>query len=316
MPVCIFLLVTPEEKATHGPFSAGTSQVVLYRLYSKDLCQQELIGLLGKYLTLRIPSIRTLSLAYWRATGFSLVPTISSLPTMSDVRALLKAKRQEARIQNSYTPRVRPTGKRKVVGEDRLDDQEVHPTSESKKRKVTPEDPSNLPTPEYTSAFPHNFFSDPSKAPIRSVDNDSSEEDEDNPGSVPQVATDNPIDLEWQRFQQEMLTSTPASTDQRHEAFKRATVFAEPELLPENVLGLPPREPPGVDAVMTETPKNEEELRRRREEDEKELIMDRFLEEERAQEDADAKVALLKDRLDALKKRRNEVKAARAKKLQ
>jgi len=278
------------------------------------------------------------------------------------VRALLKAKRQEARIQHPYASytsigqlrcttcetvikqasawaghvgskahrenvakqrisqaadqqeeTTRSTGKRKVGEDDSSDDQEAHPTSEPKKPRVTPEDPSR-PTSEHT--FPSNFFSDPTRALIHSVDDDSSDEDEGHPILAPPVATDNPIDLEWQRFQQEMLAPAPVPADQRHEAFKRATVFAEPELLPENVLGLPSQELLGVDAVVAEVPKTEEELRKRKEEDEKELIMDRLLEEERAQEEADAKVVLLKGRLDALKKKRNEAKAARANKLQ
>jgi zinc finger protein 830 len=79
---------------------------------------------------------------------------------------------------------------------------------------------------------------------------------------------------------------------------------------------LPSREPLDDDVVVAEVPKTEEELRKRKAEDEKELIMDRLLEEERAQEEADAKVVLLKGRLDALKKRRNEAKAAKANKLQ
>jgi len=282
---------------------------------------------------------------------------------MSDVRALLKAKRQEARIQHPYasyastgqlwctacetvikqasgwaghvgskahrenvarqrTPQTtdqqgettRSTGKRKVGEDDPSDDQETPPTFESKKRKVTPEGPSR-PTPEHSNAFPSDFFSDPSRAPILPVDDDSSDEDEGDPIRMPTAATNNPIDLEWQRFQQEMLTPAPTSAGQRHEAFKRATVFAEPELLPDNVLGLPTREPLDIDAVVAEVPKNEE-LKKRKEEDEKELIMDRLLEEERAQEEVDAKVVSLKGRLDALKKRRNEAKATRAKKLQ
>ena len=281
---------------------------------------------------------------------------------MSDVRALLKAKRLEARIQHPYASytstgqlrctacetvikqasawaghvgskshrenvarqrvshaadreeeTTRPTGKRKVGEDDTSDDGEVHPTSESKKRKVTPEDQSN-PIPGHSSAFPSDFFSDPSRAPIRSVDDEPSDEDE--PVQMPPTKTDNPIDLEWQKFQREMLVPAPAPADQRQEAFKRATVFAEPELLAENVLGLPTREPPDADIAVGEIQRNEEDLRKRKEEDEKELIMDRLFEEERAQEEADAKVVLLKGRLDALKKRRNEAKAARAKKLQ
>jgi zinc finger protein 830 len=210
---------------------------------------------------------------------------------MSDVRALLKAKRQETRIQHPYASytstgqlrctacetvikqasawaghvgskahrenvakqrisraadqqeeTTKSTGKRKVGEDDSSDDQEAHPISEPKKPKVTPEDPPG-PTPEHT--FPSNFFSDPSRAPIRSVDDDSSDEDEDHPIPIPPAVTDNPIDLEWQRFQQEMLTSVPTSVDQRHEAFKRATVFAEPELLPENVIGFAFTRAPG-----------------------------------------------------------------------
>lgn len=280
---------------------------------------------------------------------------------MSDVRALLKAKRQEARIQHPYASytsagqlrciacetvikqastwaghvgskahrenvakqrvtqaagqqevTVRSIGKRKVGEEEPLDDQGVYSTSESKKPKVTLEDTSGS---ERSGTFPSDFFSDPARAPIRSVAGESSDEDEGRPIPTLSAAADNPIDMEWQKFQQEMLTPTHASVDQRHEAFKRATVFAEPELLPENVAGLPPREPLGVDVVVAGVPTNEE-LRKRKEEDEKELIMDRLLEEERAQEEADAKVVLLKDRLEALKRRRNEANAARAKKLQ
>jgi zinc finger protein 830 len=280
---------------------------------------------------------------------------------MSDVRALLKAKRQEARIHHpyaSYTPAgqlrctacetvikqastwaghvgskahrenvakqritkatgqqeetTRSIGKRKVGEEEPSDDQRVHSTSESKKPKVTPEDTSGS---EHLGTFPSDFFSDPARAPIRSVVDESSDEDEDHPIPTPSVAADNPINLEWQRFQQEMLTPTSTSVDQRHEAFKRATVFAEPELLPESVAGLPSREPLGVDVAAADIPTNDE-LRKRKEEDEKELIMDRLLEEERAQEEADAKVVLLKGRLEALKKRRNEANAARAKKSQ
>ena len=283
---------------------------------------------------------------------------------MSDVRALLKAKRQEARIQHPYAyytstgqlrctvcemviklasswaghvgskahrenvmkqrvtqaadqqeEAIRSTGKRKVGEDDGLDGEDVPPASDSKKRKVTPEGPLKS-TPEHSSAFPSNFFSDPSRVPIHPVDDDPSDEDEGDPVQMPPRTADNHIDLEWQRFQQEMLTPAPTSTDQRHQAFKRATVFAEPELLPENVLGLPTQDLPDEENMVAEVPRNEEELRKRKEEDEKELIMDRLLEEERAQEEADAKVVLLKGRLDALKRRRDEAKAARAKKSQ
>jgi len=55
---------------------------------------------------------------------------------------------------------------------------------------------------------------------------------------------------------------------------------------------------------------DEEQLKKLKEQDERELIMDRLLEEERAQEEADAKVMLLKSRLDALKQKRQAARAA------
>lgn len=281
---------------------------------------------------------------------------------MSDVRALLKAKRQEARIQHPYASytstgqlrctacettikqasywaghvgskahrgnvakqrlsqvvgqeTTRSTGKRKVEQDESSEDEEIQPTSEPKKRKVTP-DGLPKPTPEHSSSFPSGFFSDPSRAPIRSVDGNSSDGDEGNAIQMPKEAINTPIDLEWQKFQQEMLSSAPTPTDQRQEAFKRATVFAEPEILEANVLGLPTLELPHANVVEGEVAKSEGDSRKRKEAEEKELIMDRLLEEERAQEEADAKVELLKGRLDVLKRRRNEAKAARAKKLQ
>jgi zinc finger protein 830 len=280
---------------------------------------------------------------------------------MSDVRALLKAKRQEARVQHphaSYTStgqlrctacevvikqvsawgghvsskshrenvakrrtsqttdqeKTRSTGKRKVQQDNYSKDEEVRPASEPKKRKLTPDNLSK-PTTEHSHTFPVDFFSDPSRASIRPIDDDSSDEDEDNHISISREADNNPIDLEWQRFQQEMLTSTPMLSDERQEAFKRATVFAEPELLEgrDDVLGFSTLEPPHTDITVDEVQKSETESRKRKEVEEKELIMDRLLEEERAQEEADAKVVLLKRRLEALKKTRNEAKAAKTK---
>jgi zinc finger protein 830 len=59
---------------------------------------------------------------------------------------------------------------------------------------------------------------------------------------------------------------------------------------------------------------SEEELeRRRKERDERELIMDRMMEEERAQEDAYDRVALLKNRVQMLKQKRELAKAKKGK---
>ena len=59
---------------------------------------------------------------------------------------------------------------------------------------------------------------------------------------------------------------------------------------------------------------DEEAKRRRKEQEERELIMDRLLEEEQAQEEADARVSVLKSKLEALKRNREAARAAKAKK--
>lgn len=350
-----------------NPCSPGTPQVVLHRLHPEDVCQQGLIGSRMhvhhlEYFT--IPTC-TCSRITLRVIGLT-VPTISPslFPSiMSDVRALLKAKRQEVRIQHPYASytstgqlrctsceavikqasawaghlgskshrenvarqrisqaadqgeATRTTVKRKVKQDDPSEDEELQPMpSESKKRKFTPDGVSEL-TPGHPSTFPSDFFSDPSRAPIRSAGDDSGDEDGGNPIPIPREMTNNPIDLEWQKFQQEMLNSNPTPDVQQTETFQRATVFAEAELLEEDMLGLPSQELSRADVEVAEVSKNEES-RGRKEEEEKELIMDRLFEEERAQEEADAKVVLLKGRLDALKKKRNEAKAAKVKKSQ
>lgn len=59
---------------------------------------------------------------------------------------------------------------------------------------------------------------------------------------------------------------------------------------------------------------DETEIDRRKRElqEERELVMDRLIEEERAQEDADAKVNALKSRLEAIKLKRAAAKAGKA----
>lgn len=60
------------------------------------------------------------------------------------------------------------------------------------------------------------------------------------------------------------------------------------------------------------TAKVDEEDRRRKEQDERELIMDRLMDEERAQEEADMKVAIMKNKLEALRKRREASRSAKS----
>jgi zinc finger protein 830 len=55
----------------------------------------------------------------------------------------------------------------------------------------------------------------------------------------------------------------------------------------------------------------EEEKRRWRAQEEAELVMDRLMNEERAQEEADARVSVMKARLEAMRRQR-EAKRAKA----
>ncbi len=97
--------------------------------------------------------------------------------------------------------------------------------------------------------------------------------------------------------------------------FARATIAAEPELV-SRLEGLPvdgaAQEGTGTGTGVEEGGRKvseEEQERRRKERDERELIMDRLMEEERAQEDAYGRVALLRNRIQMLKQKREVAKA-------
>ncbi|KAH8094581.1 hypothetical protein BXZ70DRAFT_366365 [Cristinia sonorae] len=281
---------------------------------------------------------------------------------MADVRALLKAKRQEARVNHplaaysstgqlrciacgtvvkqaaSWTGHVgskshrinaakfreaeqaraeqeRLQAKRKAeameVEDD--DDDDVDMTPETKKQRLEePDDDESIPqNPHPTRGFPNDFFSDPSKAPPPPSD-----DEEDGDPVAAQSAPQQPsiIDEEWEKFQREVLK--PPVDEDRRDVFERATVIAEPVLADELPEGFPTSlaQDQGA-AAVPQAELSEEEIRRRREQDDRELIMDRLMDEERAQEEADAKVSMLKSRLDALKRKREAAKAARTTKI-
>ncbi|KAF8920137.1 hypothetical protein CPB85DRAFT_1428958 [Mucidula mucida] len=245
---------------------------------------------------------------------------------MADVRALLKAKRQEARVNHplaSYSSsgqlrcsacgtlvkhssaweghlgskahrttvarlkeeeRIREEqkavslGKRKAVEEDYEDEDEEMGEPEPKKAK-----------PNAVGGFPADFFSDPTRAPTMDMADETGDASPpDPPQNAPRCLT---------------MNGHGSST------YESATVFAEPVMAPEVPEGFPPQE----QAEAVEETVDEEELRRRKAQDERELIMDRLLDEERAQEDADMKVTVMKNKLDAIKKRREAAKAAKHK---
>lgn len=267
---------------------------------------------------------------------------------MSDVRTLLKAKRQEIRIDHplaSYTPNGqlrcvicetsikhpsawdghlgskghRTNAVRIREEERRRKELELELEEEAKrlKRKV-PEDDMNrdikgaVKKPRATapqssmSNLPSDFFSDPSQAPLPSL-NDS--DDEDETGEVAAVTKpvdgggDPSLDQEWIQFRQSVINAPDAVA-----AYDGATIFAEPELVSDPSEGFPTQ-----DGVHTQSvTKVDENERRRKEQEERELIMDRLMDEERAQEEADMKVVIMKNKLDALRKRREASRSAKS----
>ncbi|OJA09785.1 hypothetical protein AZE42_07219 [Rhizopogon vesiculosus] len=256
---------------------------------------------------------------------------------MADVRALLKAKRQEARVNHplaSYTTagqlrcsicglnvkhasawdghlgskahRINVT---RTKEEERAREQQQAQSSKrkadedvgdaAKKQKTEP-----VGSATHSSTFPSDFFSDPSKVPPpTSYDSDDDEVDSllaaPAQASERHVATlgQSELDQEWIKFQHTVINAPDA-----REAYDRATVFAEPELAPDATEGFPSLQ--DEKSPEAEGKLDADEERRRREQEERELIMDRLLDEERAQEEADMKVTVLKSRLEALRTKR------------
>jgi zinc finger protein 830 len=196
---------------------------------------------------------------------------------------------------------------------DQDEEEKAHiadPSVSSSKRKT-----SNHPVDEHAEkrrrveekTLPTDFFSDPSRAPALlsdDPDKDDSISETSRPQPQPDVAKV-AIDLEYERFQRE-LTKTTDSLDM----YNRATIVAEPVVAPTSMPGFPI-----TDAQIKENEiagPTEEEIRQKREQEDKELIMDRLLEEERAQEDADTRVLLLKNRVELLRKKRQEARDKKA----
>lgn len=281
---------------------------------------------------------------------------------MADVRALLKAKREEARITHPYaaynpsgqlkctvcstvikhasaweghlgskahrtniihlreeekrrqqaqeqeqTPHLEdsrspePTRKRKP-GEDQTQSN----GDSGKKRKVDAASQPPQASSSPSSLFPQDFFSDPSRGPVPSSYSDDEDEEEGKPATEkpnPPAAATSGVDEEYERFQRELLSNSVDPT----EAYDRATITAEPVLASTQIAGFPPTT---IDDAPEEPPQlTEEEVRQKREQEERELIMDKLLAEERAQEDADTRVQLMKTKLENLRKKREAAKA-------
>ncbi|KAH9481535.1 putative nicotinate phosphoribosyltransferase [Psilocybe cubensis] len=300
----------------------------------------------------------TFHLILQRHTSEALYSTI-----MADVRALLKAKRQEARITHPYAAynssgqlkctvcsttikhasaweghlgskahrtniiRLREEEKRQQQAREqeqlphreeshspeptrkrKPDDDESQSSNGSVEKKRKVEEPSKPPQAS-SSSFPQDFFSDPSRGPVPLSYSDDEDEEEE-PASdkpAPAAAPASGVDEEYERFQRELLSSAVDPT----EAYSRATIAAEPVLAPTQIQGFPPTT---VDQAPEEPPQlTEEEIRQKREQEERELIMDKLLAEERAQEDADTRVQLMKTKLENLRRKREAAKANKQK---
>jgi len=218
-------------------------------------------------------------------------------------------------------------GKRKAEEDDGMDVDGVDSDSGTKKRKLGPPSGSAAPEPSTSrpNGFPSDFFSDPNHASVLDTTGDG---DEENAAPPRTTAT---IDAEFEAFERALSrTRPPASAMQ--ELYSRATVMAEPELVDIETLradGFPPEVAPegaeetrsgavnanGAEAVpAAEAPEEETETQkaRRKELEEKELILDRIVDEERAQEEAEEKVTALRTRFEAIKRQREARKAGAA----
>ncbi|TFK50075.1 hypothetical protein OE88DRAFT_317578 [Heliocybe sulcata] len=227
---------------------------------------------------------------------------IGSKAHRTNVAKLKEAERlKEERRLKEEEERVR--GKRKADEDEDEDDEDNW--TEAKKRRVDENEMASTapPTKPGRNAFPADFFSDSTQLPVLGEDG----EDEDGEHGAAQK-TEDPVDLEWEAFQKTVLAAPDPQAELR-ERFENATIVAEPEPAPDALVGFPPlagqqadAEPEVVDA---------ETLRKRKELEDREIIMDRLLDEERAQEEADEKVNALKTRLEAIRKRREAAKAAK-----
>jgi zinc finger protein 830 len=274
---------------------------------------------------------------------------------MADVRALLKAKRQEARVTHPYAiynasgalrcaacgaavkfasaweghlgskaHRVAVTNMKakeeaassraallKRNAEEQSDedaddaqmavDEEMRPPTKRQRTEERELDGT------HAAAFPTNFFSDPSRAPPTRLEDDDDDMAEDGAAAAA-AAPKSQLDLEWAAFERDLVQTLQQRAPDPQETYARATVAAEPELVPalEGLPGQPAAEQEQEQKV------SEDEERRRKLQEEHELIMDRLMDEEREQEEADSRVAVLKSRVEILKKKRELAKAKKA----
>ena len=268
-------------------------------------------------------------------------------PPMSDVRTLLKAKRQEIRIDHplaSYTSsgqlrcvvcetnirhssawdghlgskahrtnaaRVREEEKRRKALE-----MEVEEEAMRVKRKIPEDDDIDGGATKKSRITPVPPLSTSSLPPDFFSDpsrapipsfGDSDDEDETQEGPAAPLKTTGQGGDAALDQEWIQFQQSVVNAPDAVATYDRATIVAEPDLVLDPSEGFPTQE--GADAQLLV--KTDDEERRRKEREERELIMDRLLDEERAQEEADMKVVIMKNRLGALRKRREASQSAK-----
>ncbi|KAF8622543.1 hypothetical protein AX15_006898 [Amanita polypyramis BW_CC] len=245
---------------------------------------------------------------------------------MADIRSLLRAKRQETRISHRYasyssngqlrctacgTAVKHPSAWEGHLGSKahrtfvaRLREEELNAEERQSQgqllKRGTPDIEDTLEISQkkrkleqQTNVLPADFFSEPADVSSSDIGNGNENESLDI-DSIP--GTD--LESEYRRFEREVLTLPDPL-----ETYEHATIIAEPQLIPEDAQSGFPGEL--VTGASHSTAAGEAaEAGRRRDEEERELILDRLLDEERAQEDADMRVDLMKKRLEAIKRKR------------
>ncbi|KAG9015336.1 hypothetical protein FRB95_010647 [Tulasnella sp. JGI-2019a] len=221
-------------------------------------------------------------------------------------------------------------GKRKAENDDGMD---LDASGDSdgglaKKRKIATDGAAGPSLATEANGFPSDFFTDPSRR-LEAAEEEQGSEDNENSAPTRTSAT---IDSEFEAFERALSRVKPAP-DAMQALYSRATVMAEPELVDIEALqadGFPPEvaaegaqdgstvKPGGEQTVGGGDEQAEEETEaqraKRKEMEEKELILDRIVDEERAQEAAEEKVTALRTRFEAIKKQREAKKLAAAKK--
>ena len=277
--------------------------------------------------------------------------------------ANLRAKEEEEARRRTATSGAASKRKAEDEEDEGEGEEEQMAMATGKKRQRTVEreiepDARSTGTDTGAGAFPADFFSDPARAPPQTSTGGQDDDDDDDDvemdhnhdrdakakaktttgAAAAPAPPKTQFDMEWDAFERDMqqsLSSRPAAGGNEslaaadpQEAYARATIAAEPELMESRFEeGLPVVDgaiaQDGTTAAGTTAGAveegggrkvSEEELeRRRKERDERELIIDRLMEEERAQEDAYGRVALLKNRVQMLKQKRELAKANKGK---